>query len=71
MYTLKEKQATLFTRRKIKVIMYKRNASCRLCVERDETVNHIISECRKVAKEQLKTWRNWLGKVFLRKWCMK
>ena len=31
------------------------NSKCRLCVERDETINHIISECCKLAQKVYKT----------------
>ena len=32
-------------------------------VERDETVNHIISEYRKLTQKEYKTWHDWVGKV--------
>ena len=32
---------------KIKIDMTQQNNKCRLCDDRDETINHIISECRK------------------------
>ena len=31
------------------------NSKCRLCVDRDETINHIISECSKLAQKEYKT----------------
>ena len=33
-----------------------------LCGVRDETINHIISECCKLPQEY-KTWPNWVGNV--------
>ena len=32
--------------------------------ERDETVNHIISKCSRLAQEEYKSRHNWLGKMF-------
>ena len=37
------------------------NSKCRLCGERDETINHIISECSKLAQKEYKTKHNWVG----------
>ena len=31
------------------------NSRCRLCGDRDETINHIISECSKLAQKEYKT----------------
>ena len=31
------------------------NSECRLCGDRDETINHIISECSKLAQKEYKT----------------
>ena len=36
---------------------------CKLCGERDETINHIISECSKLAQKEYKTRHDWVGKV--------
>ena len=41
------------------------NSKCRLCCDRDETINHIISECRKLAQKDYKTRQDWVGKVIL------
>ena len=35
----------------------------RLCMDRDETVNPIMSECSKLAQEKYKSKHNWVGKV--------
>ena len=35
----------------------------RLCSDRDETINHIISECSKLALKEYKTRHDWVGKV--------
>ena len=39
------------------------NSKCRLCGDRDETINYIISECTKLAQKKYKTRNDWVGKV--------
>ena len=39
------------------------NIKCRLCGDRDETINHIISECSKLAQKEYKTRHDWVDKV--------
>ena len=39
------------------------NSKCRLCGDREETINHIISECSKLAQKKYKTRHDWVGKV--------
>ena len=39
------------------------NSKCRLCSDRDETFNHIISECSKLAQKEYKARHDWVGKV--------
>ena len=39
------------------------NSKCWLCIDRDETINHIISECRKLPRREYKTRHDWVGKV--------
>ena len=39
------------------------NSKCRLCSDRDETINHIISECRRLAQEEYKARYNLGGNV--------
>ena len=34
------------------------SAMCRLCGERDETIAHIVSECKMLAQKQYKQWRH-------------
>ena len=43
--------------------MTQENSKCRLCGDRDETINHIISECSKLAKKEYKAGHKWVGKV--------
>ena len=47
------------------------NSKCRLCGDRDETLNHIISECSKLAQKEYKARHDWVGKVIHWKMCKK
>ena len=44
---------------------------CRLCGHRDKTINHIISECSKLAQKEYKTRHDWVGKVIHWEMCKK
>ena len=46
-------------------------SKCRLCGDRDENINHIISECSKLAQKEYKTRHNWFGKVIHWEICKK
>ena len=39
------------------------NSKCRLCGDRDETINHIISGCSKLARKEYKARHYWVGNV--------
>ena len=39
------------------------NSKCRLCGDRDKTINHIMSECSKLAQKEYKARHDWVGKV--------
>ena len=39
------------------------NTKCRLCDDRDKTINHIRSKCRKLAQKEYKTRHDWVGMV--------
>ena len=39
------------------------NSKCSLCGDRDETINHIIIECSKLAQKEYKTRHDWVHKV--------
>ena len=47
------------------------NSKCRLCGDRDETINHIISDCNKLAQKEYKTRHDWIGKVIHWEMCKK
>ena len=56
---------------KARIDKSKQNCKCRLCDDRDETINHITSECSKLARKEYKTRHNWVGKVIHWKMCKK
>ena len=39
------------------------NSKCRLCDDRNETINHIISLCGKLAQKECKPRLDWVGKL--------
>ena len=48
---------------KARIDKTQQNSKCRLCGDRDETINHIISECSKLAQKEYKARHEWVGKV--------
>ena len=47
------------------------NSKCRLCGDRDETINHILTECSKLAQKEYKTRHDWVEKVIPWEMCKK
>ena len=43
----------------------------RICNDREKTINHIISECSKLAQKEYKARHDWVGKVIHWKTCKK
>ena len=56
---------------KARIDKTQQNSRCSLCGDRDETINHIISECRKLAQKEYKTRHDWVGKVINWELCKK
>ena len=56
---------------KARIHKTQQNSKCRLCGDRDETINHIISECSKLALKEYKTRPDWVGKVVHWEMCRK
>ena len=54
---------------KTRIDKMQQNSKCRLYVERDETINPIISECIKLAQKEYMTRHDWVGKVIHWKLC--
>ena len=42
-----------------------------LCGNRDETINHAISECSKLTQKDYKTRHDWMGKLIHMELCKK
>ena len=47
------------------------NSKCRLCGDWYGTINHIISECSKLAQKEYTTRHDWVGKVIHWEMCKK
>ena len=56
---------------KVRIDKTQQNSKCRLCCDIDETINHIISECSKLAQREYKVRHNWVGKVIHWEICKK
>ena len=56
---------------KLRIDKMQQNSKCRLCGDRDETINSIISECSKLAQKEYKGRHDWIGKVIHWKMCRK
>ena len=56
---------------KARIDKTQQNSKCRLCGDRDETINHIISECSKLALKEYKTRHDRVGKVIHWEMCKK
>ena len=56
---------------KARIDKMQQNSKRRLCGDRDETINHIISGCSKLAQMEYKARYNWVGKVIHWEMCKK
>ena len=56
---------------KARVDKTQQNSKFRLCIDTDETINHIISECSKLALKEYKARNDWVGKVIHWEMCKK
>ena len=56
---------------KARIDKTQQNSTCRLCGDRDETINHIISECRKLTQKEYKARHEWVGQVIHGEMCKK
>ena len=56
---------------KTRIDKTKQNSKCRLCGSRDETINHIIRKCSKLAQKEYNARRDLVGKVIHWKMCKK
>ena len=56
---------------KARIDKTQQNSNCWLCGDRDETINHIISECSKSAQKEYKSRHDWVGKMIHWEMCKK
>ena len=56
---------------KTRIDKTQQNSRCWLCGDRDETINHIISECSKLAQKEYKARHDWIGKGIHWEMCRK
>ena len=47
---------------KARIDKTQQNSRCRLCGDRDETINLIISECSRLVQRVFWNWHDWMGK---------
>ena len=66
-----QNNAVRTTHIKARIHKTQQNSKFRLCGDRDETINHIISECRKLAQREYKARHDWVGKVIHWEMCKK
>ena len=55
----------------VRIDKTQQTSKCRLCGDRNETINHIISECSNLAQKEHETKNDWVGKVIHWKMCKK
>ena len=56
---------------KARIDKTQQNSKGRLCGDRDETINHIINECSKLAQKEYKARHDWVGKGIHWEMCKK
>ena len=56
---------------KARIDKTQQNSKCRLGSDRNATINHIISECSKLAQKEYKARHDWVGKVMNWEMCKK
>ena len=54
---------------KVRIDKTQKSSQCRLCGDRDETINHIISEGSKLTQMEYKARHDWVGKVIHLEMC--
>ena len=56
---------------KARINKMQQNSRCRLCGERDETINHIQSECSKLGQKEYMMGHDWVCEVIRWELCKK
>ena len=62
--------ATRINHMKVRIDKTQQNSKCRLCSDRDNSINH-ISDCSKLAQREYKASHNWVDKVIHWDMCKK
>ena len=60
---VKKKNALRTNYVKAKIDNTQQNRKFKLCKKREETINHFVSECSKLAQKEYKTKHDWMGKI--------
>ena len=47
---------------KAKIDEAQEDSTCRMCGKADESINHVLSECNKMAQKEYKRRHDWIGK---------
>ena len=66
-----KKNAIITNHNKARIDKTQQNIKCRLCGDKDKSINHIISECSKLAQKEYKSRYDWVGKAIHREMCKK
>ena len=66
-----QKNAIRINHIKARIDKTQQNRKYRLYADRNETINHIISECSKLLQKEYKTRHDWVGKVIHWEFCKK
>ena len=55
----------------VRIVKNEQNSKCRLCTDRFETINHILSECSKLAQKEYKARHDWVSTIIHLEMCKK
>ena len=47
---------------KAKIDKTQEDSTCRMCGKADESINHLLSECSKMAQKEYKRRHDWIGR---------
>ena len=56
-----QEQAIRTNHTKAKIDKTQENSKCRMCGKAEERVNHVLSECSKLAQKEYKRRHDWFG----------
>ena len=56
-----QEQAIRTNNIKAKIDKTQENSKCRMCGKAEESVNHVLSECSKLAQKEYKRRHGWFG----------